>query len=52
MAGPQAWRPGPAPAVQGASPIDTVAPDIRAVEFTPGSNGGGPVLPERPDHIP
>jgi hypothetical protein len=26
--------------------MDTATSDIRAVEFTPGSDGDGPVLPE------
>ena len=32
--------------------MDTAASDIRAVEFTPGSDGDSPVLPELPDQIP
>lgn len=32
--------------------MDTATPDIRAVEFTPGSAGDSPVLPELPDQIP
>ena len=32
--------------------MDTATSDIRAVEFTPGSDGDSPVLPELPDQIP
>ena len=32
--------------------MDTAASDIRAVEFTPGSDDDSPVLPELPDQIP
>ena len=66
MAGQKAWRSGSAPIVarQGIakqSPergrkvhlaMDTATSDIRAVEFTPGSDGDSPVLPELLDQIP
>ena len=32
--------------------MDTATSDIRAVEFTPGSDGDSPVLPELLDQIP
>ena len=32
--------------------MDTSPSDIRAAEFTPGSDGDSPVLPERLDQIP
>ena len=32
--------------------MDTATSDIRAVEFTPSSDGDSPVLPELPDQIP
>ena len=32
--------------------MDTAPSDIRAVEFTPSSDGDSPVLPELPDQIP
>ncbi len=32
--------------------MDTATSDIRAVEFTPSSDGDSPVLPELPDRIP
>ena len=66
MAGQKAWRSGSAPIVarQGIakqSPergrkvhlaMDTATSDIRAVEFTPSSDGDSPVLPELLDQIP
>lgn len=32
--------------------MDTPTSDIRAVEFTPGSDGDSPILPERLNQIP
>ena len=52
MAGQKARFSEPTPVAQGHLAMDTATSDIRAVEFTPSSDGDSPVLPELLDQIP